>query len=236
MTAVTDIYMGAAAISHTMDDIGDTPAADVKKVVIQRQPASGGDWVTVREIPVVTSDDIVFVLYDYTALSMAAYSYRSVIVLADSETPGGTASLTVRTRGISIAENDRAYIALFNTSYTHQRNFPFAQVVPYYSRYPHIVQNGTMNYESGSAEGFFNPIGDGCQIAMKYGDYERELVDFLSDGIPKMLTTQDGRGWYVEISSPVTHHADGVNGVVSAQFDWVEVGAPPGGVTVLGKG
>lgn len=232
----TDIFQSAVRIRHGMDDIGGVDPQTVNKIVIERKKSEEGVWLKIREVNIITSDDIVFTLHDYTALSRQSYDYRSVCISEAGETQGVVVSITPITKGIVIADRSNAYVSLFNCKYTHQRVFPFAQITPYYSRYPHTIQNGEMNYESGTIEGLFNPLGIGCDIQMEYGDYEKKMIDFLSNGEPKMITTFDGRGWYANLKSPISCSSEAGSGLVGVKLEWTETGDVPADINILTAG
>lgn len=100
----TDIFQSAVRIRHGMDDIGGVDPQTVNKIVIERKKSEEGVWLKIREVNIITSDDIVFTLHDYTALSRQSYDYRSVCISEAGETQGVVVSITPITQGIVIAD------------------------------------------------------------------------------------------------------------------------------------
>ena len=209
--------------------------SSVTAVKIQRRIFGEQNWQEIRNIPIITSDDLTFSMFDYTANSYQVYEYRNVIT-ADTEYIGPVKKIETRFDGILIGNNEKCFVSLLSPKYTQQREFNTAYVKPFNSQYPHVVYNGAANSSKGTVSGFFNPINDDCQIEMKYGPYATEIVDFLSDGTPKFLKTFDGFSWYVQIDTPIKTDYDNVIGLIKIDFSWTEIGKAPAGLGRLMRG
>ena len=54
--------------------------------------------------------------------------------------------------------------------------------------------------------------------------YQKDFMDYLCDGIPKILKLPDGRLWIIQVSADPTDTADTEYNNRKITFPWVEVG------------
>lgn len=88
------------------------------------------------------------------------------------------------------------------------------------------------NYDTGTCRGSFVPVAEDDECKLAYDskfDYQRikhqkEFMDFISDGIPKILKLPDGRMWIIQVTPNPTDTANQVYNNREISFSWVEVG------------
>jgi len=217
-------------VKYSQNDASEfVDVSTVKKASVQRRNvgANISNWIDLRNILVVTANDLDFTLVDLTARSHETYDYRVVLNDGAKDYLGQLIRVEADFRGILVSTASQGFVCLGNPKYTSKRAHSIAYVKPYNSRYPHSVKNGASNYNTGTIEGYFNPLNSNCQFEMVYSEYTVTLVDFLTDGIPKIIKTPDGHLWYAQIDPQIEFTNDNIPGICKASFSWTEIGEAP---------
>ena len=188
-----------------------------------------------KAISINISSDLNKTITDFTALPGLTYNYK-IYYRFRIDGSRKTASLRgkypvkVKYRGILIIDETGGYSVLVSPSYTVKKTYNVSYVKPYYSKYPHAIQNGNMNYYSGTFTGIFNPIDEQCRLVQDRiidgVNYELQVMEFLANGNPKILKTYDGNLWYVMIDSEITKEKNAAN-LMQISFNWTEIGEVP---------
>ena len=204
-----------------------------------RRTGGGGSWGNIgfAEIPVAEGFTSLK-LRDLYAVSGRTYTYKFKLVDSSTSTAVSwelTASpIECEFDGLWIGNETAQYQAVMNVKITAQREYAVSYVMLYYSRYPHAIQSGTLDYIKGSAEGLFlrteneEQVADGCTFTIDGATaYKDALAAFLTNGEPKVLKTRDGRIWYVMIDSPVNMASDDFIGDGIVSFNWTQIDSSP---------
>ena len=114
------------------------------------------------------------------------------------------------------------------------RNIPSSNVELLNSKYPLFVRNSIANYDTGECEGMFIKMTDDdgqCSTEMLDTEndyartmYQKEVMDFICDGTPKILKLPDGRMWIVQVTPNPTDTADTQYNNRNISFSWAEIG------------
>lgn len=216
-------------ISHSATDVEDK--SGVTAVGVRRREAESDVWELICKANILDAsqeNQYAFVVTDKTARSLAQYVYQNVIYRGSNETYGPEISLNVVCDGVLAATAREGISLLMNVEYTARQNYSMNYVRPFYSRYPHSVQNGEANYATGTVKGLINTFSPMCEIEMKNGHDANTVVAFLTNGLPKLIKTHDGRAWYAQIDGESVSIQDGGDyGLVEVSFAWTEIGAVP---------
>ena len=185
------------------------------------------DWMTLYEIPVNSYDDFQFVKYDSYADGNSLYEYAIVPLLGNVEGALNTSVVQSEFDGVIICNNERNYHTVADVMLnTHSREFSVSVLKPLNQKYPYIINNGDSNYDKGNCSAFFVDT-DYMTCKLNLDDqirYQREFVDFLTDGNTKFLKTGDGRAWIISVTgNPSSTNAEHVNKWVTS-FEWTESG------------
>lgn len=200
---------------------------NVSDIVIKRRIQGEFDWITIDIRHIETEDDFNFVGIDNYNQSDTEYEYAIVPYLNDN--PGAYIVKTVYSEfdDIFIIGHDKTYKTVAsNENVNTVRNIPGNHNNLLHSKYPVFFHSGLMNYDSGSVEGRFFDVENGCQIIttdMGYL-YKKGLMDFLTDGFPKLLKVSDGRMWLIQVIPSPSDNADTSHDIRTINFDWVEIG------------
>lgn len=202
----------------------------VSHLILKVREQNSFAWKTILTKEVKTIGDFVINYPDYFAASGQPCEYAIVPVLYGTEGNYATSKITLSLDKMFLIEGN----AVWSTDITDgfcdtTRNIPSATVELLNSKYPIYVRNTTANYDTGSCTGSFVPLVDCELLYEKEHDYrrtkyQREFMDFISDGIPKILKMPDGRVWIVQITPNPSDTANTIYNNRNVSFSWVEVG------------
>lgn len=188
MDVINDFVQCTIRIRH---EPADAAAIDnITAVDIRRREKGEKYWQTIGTVYIDQTDDLKFEAVDIAAASGVDYEYQAVYLAGYAETAGDVYEVQSAFDGVFIGNAERQYVTRFNVKCQYQRNGNMTYVKPFNSRCPHSICNGNSNYDTGTVEGVFNPLDDTCSLQLVNGGrLRRELFDFLSDGVPKILKT-----------------------------------------------
>lgn len=202
-------------------------AENVSVVAVKRRVQGTFDWYTVATYPIEIEEDFNFSGADRFNQSNLTYEYAIVPYDIDNN-PGLYSISTVDSYfdSLFVVGEEKTYYT-FNTkgNVDTTRNIPGNYNVPLNSRYPIFFHSGLMNYDSGSVEGGFYELDEACQIVEDVGYfYKKGLMDFLTDGKPKVLKHSDGRIWMIQVIPNPTDTADINYKFRNISFSWIQIG------------
>lgn len=185
----------------------------------------GGETETIGEFAVPVAGNLHFVVRDYSAKAGKAYSYYAIPLIGSREGVGAKYDARSDFKELFIGNGEKQFSCGLNTKYTYQLHHSASYVQTYYSRYPHAIHNGNMRYATGSVTGLFlrrdargEFIKDGAH------DHKEELLEFLTDGKPKVLKTPEGHMWHVSIDGEPKEDESEYIGASTVTFAWTETG------------
>ena len=220
---------------------GDTSAGNVTSMttentshIILKSRLSGSfTWKTLTIQEISSEDDFSLDWNDYTVANSEIVEYALVPIQYGVEGDYLTATETSDFSNYFIIEKNLVYGTAITDGYCDTtRNIPSSNIELMNYRYPMFVRNSIANYDTGSCEGSFLPIdADSCSLDVYDKDYDlkrikyqREVMDFLADGKPKILKVPDGRIWIVQVTPNPTDTSDLTYNDRVIGFSWVEIG------------
>ena len=197
---------------------------------IKRRKVNEFDWVTLTYIPKEESLDLSFVFQDNLAQSEVEYEYAFVPIVGGIE--GNYVSNTLKTKfdGVFICDADTIYRFYSGVSYGTQTKVQKIGVFePFGKKYPVVVSNGVLGYNTGSLRGdIINPDFYRTKaldrIAMV--KQKNELLEFLTNKRAKVIKDWNGNIWLCFITnSPTVGYNDNFSmGLGSIDATWTEIG------------
>lgn len=221
-------YRGGIELHSTTTQ---TSIGSITSIVIKRKRYDKLGWNTIHTITVDSVDDLVFDLFDITAVCGKSYYYA--IDIKNGNTTIETEQLPLTEcwfSGVFIGDANKQYIAGTNYKTDVKRNTEVAYVTTLNSRVPYRISNSQLNYSTGTTSGLFLEVtSDGKKFVPDYDHaYSESVIDFLTDGGDKILKTDEGQAWLVSIDeSPSSPYNDGFTGMNAVQFEWTEIGDLP---------
>ncbi len=203
-------------------------------ILLKSRTEGNFQWKTIVVKEVSRPEDFVINYPDYFTASGQSVEYAIVPVLYGLEGTYATAKASCRFTKMFLTEGHVVWGTEFTDGYCDTtRNIPSSTVELLNSRYPVFIRNTTADYDTGSCRGSFLPLveDDDCEPA--YSEqydyprirYQRKFMDFISDGIPKLLKLPDGRLWLVQITPNPSDTANQAYNDREISWSWVEVGS-----------
>ena len=207
-------------------------AAGVTSVRVKRRIKGTFDWITIREIPVTKPEDLSFVITDNLNAYNVEYEYAYVPMMEDVEGNYIVESILSKFEGVFICDIDTVF--KFYAGVEYDTNDAIQQVgvfQPYNRKYPIIVSNSIMQYQTGGVGGWVLPedyedthVFDRSKIVKE----KEALLNFLMNKKPKILKDMNGNNWLVYFADnpSVVYDNNYGQGMLKVSAKWTEVGDP----------
>ena len=163
----------------------------VTGIKIKRRIKGEFDWVTFKYVPVTSLESLNFTFNDFLNAYGTEYEYALVPMLNDIEGEYIVNSILSKFSGVFIGDAKQTFSFLHDVNFTsNSRNQQVATFEPLGRKYPVIVANGVLSYESGQVTASvvnddFDKTGniDRPAIVQK----KNKIKDFLTNKKPKIL-------------------------------------------------
>ena len=207
-------------------------ATGITSIRVKRRIKGTFDWITIREIPVSKPEDLSFVITDNLNAYNVEYEYAYVPMMEDVEGSYIIESILSKFEGVFICDMDTVF--KFYAGVEYDTNDAVQQVgvfQPYNRKYPIIVSNSVMQYQTGGVGGWILPedyedthVFDRSKIVKE----KEVLLNFLMNKKPKILKDMNGNNWLVYFTGnpSVTYDNNYGQGMLKVSAQWTEVGDP----------
>ena len=228
----TDTWMNASFAGNTSAGNVAEVAFGVTSVRVKRRIKGTFDWVTIREIPVNKPEDLSFVITDNLNAYNVEYEYAYVPMMEDVEGSYIIASILSKFEGVFICDIDTVF--KFYAGVEYDTNDAIQQVgvfQPFNRKYPIVVSNSIMQYQTGGIGGWVLPedyedthVFDRSKIVKE----KEVLLNFLMNKKPKIIKDMNGNNWLVYFTGnpSVTYDNNYGQGMLKVSAKWTEVGDP----------
>lgn len=201
-------------------------------IILKSRTEGQFKWKTIVVKEVSSIEDFVINHPDYFVASGQPVEYAVVPVLCGAEGLYATTSVTSRFSKMFLVEGNTVWGTEITDGYCDTtRNIPSSTVELLNSRYPVFIRNTIANYDTGNCKGSFIPLDeDSCELSYESEQdyqrikYQREFMDYICDGVPKILKLPDGRLWLVQIAPGPADTANQTYNDREISWSWVEVG------------
>lgn len=190
-------------------------------------------WKTLLVKEINSIEDFVINYPDYFIASGATVEYAIVPVLYGTEGNYATTTITPKFKKMFLIEGDTVWGTDITDGFCDTtRNIPSSIVELLNNKYPIFIRNSIANYDTGNCTGAFIPFTneETCEVAFdsQYDyqriRYQRAFMDFISNGIPKILKLPDGRMWIIQVTPNPSDTANTAYNHRQISWSWVEVG------------
>lgn len=203
---------------------------NIDGIKIKRRKVTDFDWVTLAYFDASELESLNFVFNDNIAASGYTYEYAFVPVVGGTEGNYITNTIGAKFDGVFICDLDTIYKFYAGVKYgTNERVQKIGVFEPYGRKYPVVVSNSLINYETGSVTG--TVLADDYlktkamnRIAMV--KEQRALKDFLTNKKAKILKDWNSHSWLIVPIDNISTSYDSKYGmgIADVSFDWVEIG------------
>lgn len=205
---------------------------DLVLKIIRYDDKSGDSEIKGSPISINTPSDFNFVMYDTDIDSGIDYMYSFILIefIDSMEIIQDLIIQTIRPFfiGTLIGNEYKSYKAIANSKTEISRNKAVEYVTTLSSRFPYAVSNSNANYTSGKTSGLFLRISEDGSLSPDYDhSFAQEIIDFLTDGTPKILKLETGQRWYVSVDANPKEVYSNFLGAHEIEFSWTEIGEIP---------
>ena len=196
----------------------------VSEIRIKRKTSNDHKWRTIYVREITEPDDFTFSFYDNSNASNTSYDYMIVPVINDNEI--GFQSVTVDSgfQDFFILDNSQQFRLIMNASEDITYNQETSTQTTFGRKFPFVIKNGNVGYYSGTLTATFVELVD-CEWKISEGfAYRQNVMEFLTDGKPKLLKDQFGRIFIVSIVDSISEDPSDSPYFPKTQVNWVEVG------------
>lgn len=200
---------------------------NISFIRIKRKKKTEFNWITLKEIPINSIDDLTFIYLDSYASARETYDYALVPIYGQEEGDYITNSIYSNFNGLFIIDKDnniQLYKEWENSS--KQQIQQMGQFTPFGEQYPTIIKNGKLNYKQGSVRAF-PTISNLPHVDIDLERKHLEVINsFFSNGNAKIMKDGNGNTYLIIITdniSQVDISAMG-NALSYIEFSWVEIG------------
>lgn len=201
----------------------------VSHILIKRREKNHFLWQVLNVKEIHKKEDFDLKGTDYTNAACTAYEYAVVPSFHGIE--GNYDSIPVYSDFEDIffvSQNGVIHTCITDGYCDMTRNTPSSTVVTINGKYPTRIRNTSANYSTGSFSGSFlsfsNLDKDYITSNKIRTGYQKRVIDFLSDGVPKLLKHFDSRMALISIDDSVSNNADGHYQNRDISFSFTEIG------------
>lgn len=184
----------------------DVLLSDTSAIVIRRREKGTSMWTEIFRKTISGEKDFQFSIYDTSARSGVTYEYAFTPVLPGQEGAMTITEAACKHDGVFIIGAGDSYYTDAGVSLNVDRSFDAQTITTIGRRYPLFASFGKHNYDTGTISGIF-AIFDKERCTYRFDGsalWREKLIQFLSDGMPKIIKTWDGRIWVACIMSPIS--------------------------------
>ena len=202
-------------------------------IILKSRKEGDFQWKTIAVKEIHSLDDFSINYPDYFVASGQPIEYAIVNVLYGSEGNYATTKIAPKFDKMFLIEDDKVWGTDITDGFCDTtRNIPSSTVELLNSKYPIFVRHTIANYDTGNCKGSFVPLVDEKSCELAYDEqydyqrikYQKDFIDFISDGVPKILKLPDGRMWIIQVTPNPTDSANQMYNNREISWSWVEIG------------
>lgn len=192
-------------------------------VIVRRREMLNDTWIPiyVKDINVVEDFDI-NILDRFARGGSTEYMYRISSILNGIENSYVEQSVVSDFDRVYVTDQQSSYGIMYNLDGCDTTRNIKTGIIETYNRYPTIVSNSNVNYESGSVSGLILVLCD--YDKSKTLKYREEVKERLASKRPFVLKTPDGRIWMAKCVDSISDTMQGHVDIRHINFNWVEIG------------
>ena len=203
----------------------------IEGIKIKRRKIIDYDWITIKFVSISElTDSLSFSFNDNTAQSGIEYEYAFVPVTSGVEGNYITNTIKSKFEGVFICDKETIYKFYAGVSYgNNQKVQQIGVFEPMGRKYPVVVSNSLINYETGSFTGTVLPndyLENHKLDTLNMVKERKDLLDFLTNKKAKILKDWNGNIWLMIITNnpSVAFERNSSMGIADVSASWIEIG------------
>jgi len=188
----------------------DFTLASVDHILTKVREYGSHEWINIFSNKVTDRDSLHFENFYKFCKARTIYQFALVPVMAGGiEGNYNVNTIKSEFEGLYILEkNDGYYTDLDNKISNRQRNKPYSIVETLNNKYPYATYPSKSCYDSYSISGGFYKLDEDIPNPEDSYVYRDQLMDFLSDGLPKVIKDYTGRVKLVAVKTDSIKESD----------------------------
>ena len=204
----------------------------VSHLLIKRKKVDDFKWITLETHKIETIEDFNIRNIDKTAKPNYQYQYAAVPIKNGVEDFYSICDVEVQSNCLVIIDRNEIWITQITDNFLDSNIVsPSSVVTTMYDEKPTIVRNSNACYDEITVNATFFPTEEnenGCFVPItddkKRVEYNDKVKKFLTNGYGKILKSQDGRCWLIDINTPPSDTATDNYKNRKLAFGAVEIG------------
>lgn len=201
----------------------------VSHIIIKRRDKTKFKWMTIAVKEINKLEDFFIAMNDCMGASGVEYEYAIVPVLHGNEGIYYTTAVESFFDSMFLVEKDTIIGTPITDGFCDTtRRVPSSVNETINNRFPTYIRNTRANYDKGSCKGNFMEFKEEeCDFDTDDKTrvpYQLRTMDFIADGLPKILKLPDGRIWLIEVINDPTDTADQQYNIRYISFEWAQIG------------
>lgn len=216
---------------------------NIEGIKIKRRIVGEYDWITIGYVDAQeVGETLSFTINDYLNQNNVEYEYAFVPVVEGIEGNYVSNAISSKFDGVFICDMETIYKFYAGVSYGNGKRVHKVGVFePLGKKYPVIVSNALLNYETGSFEGtVLNRDFMQTRIldAKAMIDERKALLDFLTNKKAKILKDWNGNYWLIIItdSPSISYLNNSGMKIANVGANWTEIGDAKSGIDLYNSG
>lgn len=200
---------------------------NVTQMLVKRKRSDEFNWITIAVKDVSSVADCNFYGQDYTAMAATSYDYAAVPIIKNEEGFYNTTTVEVKLNNLMICDYNQVWVtALTDGNLDTVSSVPCSSYNTLNNRFPTIIRNTSANFDTVSVNAEFVPF-ENCQYQFEGAsvtDYRKQFKEFLRNGNPKILKSEESRMWLCYLTTDIQDSAQDVWWNRRLTFDMTEIG------------
>ena len=208
----------------------DFTLSQVNKIRIKRRKKGTFNWTLIREIPIKTTQDLLFTITDFYCPNGEEFEYAIVPTLNKIEGNYIINSINSSFNGVFICDNDSIIKLFEDVSYGDTSNIQEVGILqPIGAKYATVISNSETDYQNGSISGKILGVNFRDNRKINRGEVVSQtnnIIKILKNKKPKIIKDWNGNIWLVIIvDNPMVSYVNEYGmGVTNISFNWIEQG------------
>lgn len=204
--------------------------SQIQGIKIKRRKKGSFEWLTLKYYPITDVESLNFTFNDFLNSYGIEYEYALVPVVGGIEGDYIMNSVLSKFSGVFIGNAEQSFKFLYEVNYSNTtRNQQIGSFMPLGKKYPILVGNGILDYDSGSFSATIlnDDFEDSRSVnPTKIVEKVESMKKFLGDKKPKILKDWNGNFWLIMVTSNIQFSYKENFGmrIPQVQFDWTEIG------------
>ena len=205
----------------------DSVLDQIAYIRVKYREYGSSDWITLTNVSISTNDDLNFERFCKWCRGGKTQYQFALVPVSPSGVEGNYSINTVVSdfNDLFVMSKDKTFHAI-NEEITPTRNQDTIILKPLSGKYPVVISNDELNYNTFSVKCMFITQTNNVYDKIGAWKYRDQLKDLLTSKIPLLIKTFDGRMWLISITDAISDDSSNYSyeGYTLTSFNACEIG------------